>query len=103
MPPQAPPEALLTCGGRTFPRSGLDARPGAATAAGPAFDALRAALAKFGAAFPGSATWPWRLAGQDDSGAIFLARTDALGPPGWVAVEVTCRRHRLAATEHGSM
>ena len=28
-------------------------------------------------------------AGRDESGAIFLARTDALGPSGWVSIEVT--------------
>ncbi len=83
------PEALLTCGGRTFPRAGLDAPTGAQGEQGPTFDALRAALVEFGAAFPGAPTWAWRLAGQDDTGAVFLARTDALGPPGWVAVEVT--------------
>jgi hypothetical protein len=33
--------------------------------------------------------WPWRLAGGDATGAIFLAQTDALGPTGWVSVELT--------------
>jgi hypothetical protein len=83
------PDARLTCGGRTFPPSGLNASTGAQNASGPAFDALRAALFKFGDAFPGAPGLSWRLAGQDDTGAIFLARTDALGPPGWMSVEVT--------------
>lgn len=77
-----------TCGGRAFPASGLDAATGAEKAAGPEFDALRATLTKFGSEFPGAASWAWRLAGRDASGAIFLARTDALGAPGWVYVEV---------------
>lgn len=82
------PDAKLTCGGRTFPSSGLETPTGAEKASGPAFDALRATLARFGSEFPGSSDWTWRLAGRDETGAIFLARTDALGPPGWVAIEV---------------
>jgi hypothetical protein len=81
--------ANLTCGGgRTFPRSGLDAPTGAENAAGPEFDALRASLAKFGPEFPGSAGWTWRLAGRDATSAIFLAKTDSSGQPGWVSIEV---------------
>lgn len=78
----------VTCGGRSFPRSGLTQPNGAEDASGPEFDALRASLAKFGSEFPGSSTWTWRLAGRDDTGAIFLARTDAFGSPGWVSTEV---------------
>jgi hypothetical protein len=78
----------VTCGGRTFPASGLEAPTGAEKASGPEFDALRAALAKFGSEFPGSSAWTWRLAGRDDNGTIFIAMTDALGPPGWVSIEV---------------
>jgi hypothetical protein len=81
-------DAQLTCGGRAFLAAGLAASPGAEKAAGPEFDALRAALAKFGAEFPGSAGLTWRLAGRDPSGAIFVARTDALGSPGWVSIEL---------------
>jgi hypothetical protein len=82
-------EANLTCGGgRTFPRSGLDAPTGAENASGPEFDALRASLAKFGSEFPGSAGWTWRLAGRDATSAIFLARTNSSGQPGWVSIEV---------------
>jgi hypothetical protein len=81
--------ANLTCGGgRTFPRSGLDAPTGAENAAGPEFDALRASLAKVGPEFPGSAAWTWRLAGRDATGATFLAKTDSSGEPGWVSIEV---------------
>jgi hypothetical protein len=82
-------DARLTCGGRTFPTSGLDAPTGAEKLSGPEFAALRATIAKFADAFPGSSAWTWRLAGRDDAGAIFLARTDALGSPGWVSIEVT--------------
>jgi hypothetical protein len=81
--------ANLTCGGgRTFPRSGLDAPTGAENAAGPEFDALRASLAKFGPEFPGSNAWTWRLAGRDATDATFLARTNSTGQPGWVSIEV---------------
>ena len=77
----------LTCGGMTFPRSALDAPSGAQHRAGPEYDALRAALAQFAAEFPGAGTWPWQLVAEDATGATFLARTDALGAPGWVSVE----------------
>jgi hypothetical protein len=82
-------DVRLTCGGRTFPASGLEAPTGAEKAPGPEFDALRATIARFGAEFPGSSSWTWRLAGRDDAGAIFLARTDDLGPPGWVSINVS--------------
>lgn len=78
-------DAGVTCGGRTFPASGLDAPTGAEKLSGPEFDALRATLGKLRSAFPGSSDWTWLLAGRDASGAIFLTRTDVLG---WVAVEV---------------
>jgi hypothetical protein len=78
----------VTCGNRVFPAAGLEAPIGAQDAIGPEFDALRAALAELEPEFPGSEAWPWRLAGRDETGAILLARTDELGPPGWVAVEV---------------
>jgi hypothetical protein len=81
-------DARATCGGRTFPASGLDAPTGAEHDAGPEFDALRATLTQFGSEFPVSAGWTWRLAGRDDTGAVFLAQTDAMGPPGWVSIEV---------------
>lgn len=85
--------ASVTCGGRTFPEAGLEAPTGVEKATGPEFDALRATLAKFGSEFPGSSEWTWRLAGRDDTGAVFLARTDALGPPGWVSVDVATGAH----------
>ncbi len=81
--------AMLTCGGRAFPADGLDAPDGAETASGPEFDALRAALTKFADAFPAAPGWTWRLAGRDDTGAVFLSQTLALGPPGWVSIEVS--------------
>jgi hypothetical protein len=81
-------EASFTCGGRSFPVAGLEAPAGAERESGPEFDALRATIATFADAFPGSSDWTWRLADRDDTGAIFLARTDALGPPGWVSIEV---------------
>ena len=82
-------DATLTCGGGgTFPRSGLDAPTGAENAAGPEFDALRASLTKFGPEFPGSPAWTWRLAGGNATSAIFLARIDSSGQPGWVSIEV---------------
>ena len=80
---------MLTCGGMTFPRSALDGPTDAARAAGPAYDALRATLTAFAASFASAAAWPWRLVAEDAAGATFLARTDALGPPGWVSVEVS--------------
>ncbi len=82
------PDARVTCDGRTFPASGLTAPTGAEKASGPEFDALRAALEKFGREFPGSADWTWRLAGRDDTGAIFLAGPGAAGDPGWASIEV---------------
>lgn len=95
VPPELLPDAVsasgeiqVTCGGRTFPAAGLDAPTGAEKASGPEFDALRQALTEFAAAFPGSSNWEWQLAGRDDSGATFVAKTDALGPPGWVSVDV---------------
>ena len=81
--------ATVTCGGKSFPASGLEAPTGAETATGPEYDALRAAFQTFGDAVPGAAGWSWRLAGRDDSRAIFLARTDDLGPPGWVDAHVS--------------
>lgn len=78
---------MLTCGGMTFPRSALGAPTGAQHRAGPEYDALRAALAQFAGEFPGGGTWPWQLVAEDATGATFLARTDALGAPGWVSVE----------------
>ena len=61
---------------------------GAETASGPAFDALRASLGKFGPEIHGSAALTWRLADIDSSSAIFLARADVLGRDGWISVEV---------------
>lgn len=82
-------DASLTCGNRTFPAAGLAAPTGAEKASGPEFDALRAALTQFGSEFPGSPGWTWQLAGRDDTGAIFLASTDAAGSNAWVSVEVS--------------
>jgi hypothetical protein len=79
--------SVITCGGRTFPASGLSAPTGAEKASGPEFDALRASLLKFGPEFPGSDAWTWQLAGRDATGATFLARTDGLDSD-WAAVEV---------------
>ncbi len=81
-------DASLTCDGRTFPAAGLNAPTGTEKASGPEFDALRATITKFAGAFPGSSDWTWRLAGRDDTGAIFLAQADALGSAGWVSIEV---------------
>lgn len=81
------PDASLSCLGRTFPMAGLHAADGAETAVGPEFDALRAALAKFGPEFPGSAQRTWRIAGRDATGALFLAAVD--DDPTWLAIEVT--------------
>ncbi len=81
-------DAPLTCGGRTFPASVLHAPTGAERGVGPAFDALRASLAKFGPEIPGSEALTWRLAAIDSTGAIFLAPADALGSDGWLSVEV---------------
>jgi hypothetical protein len=80
-------DASLTCGDRTFPAAGLTAPTGAEKASGPEFDALRDALAKFGSEFPGSAGWTWQLAERDETGAIFLSRTDASGS--WISIEVS--------------
>jgi hypothetical protein len=82
-------DASLTCGDRTFPAAGLTAPTGAEKAYGPEFDALRAALVKFGSEFPGSAGWTWQLAGSDDTGAIFLSRSDAAGSSTWNSIEVS--------------
>ncbi|HYN48833.1 MAG TPA: hypothetical protein VER83_08190 [Candidatus Nanopelagicales bacterium] len=84
------PDARLTCGGlRTFPASALEAPAGAETQAGVEFDALRAALARFGSEFIGSAGLTWQLAQRDATGAIFLARAGVTdGIPDWLSVEV---------------
>lgn len=90
-PAGTPPtdETRLTCGDpRTFPASGLDAPIGAEKASGPEFDALRAAFAMFAGPYPDAADWSWRLAGRDDSGAIFLAQTERSSDTGWVSIEV---------------
>lgn len=81
-------DARLTCGGQTFPITGLDAPTGAEKASGPEFDALRATLAKFVSEFPGSNDWTWRLAGRDETGAIFVAEVDAQARPGWAYVAI---------------
>jgi hypothetical protein len=83
-------EPTLTCGDRTFPASGLSAPTGAEKASGPEFDALRAALAKFGDNFPGSSAWTWQLAGRDSTGAIFLSKTiDDAGATVWNSIDVS--------------
>jgi len=86
------PDARLSCDGRTFPASGTRAPLGAEKAVGPEYDALRATLTMFADEFPGSSTWSWRLAGRDDTGAIFLARIDAPESPGWISAEAKGRR-----------
>jgi hypothetical protein len=78
----------LTCGGRTFPASVLEAETGAERSVGPAFDALRASLARFGPEIQGSQALTWRLAAIDATGAIFVARADVLGSDNWISVEV---------------
>lgn len=78
----------LTCGGRSFPVTALDAPTGAEHAVGPEYDALRATLARDESEFPLFSEVPWQLASRDADGAIFLARRDPIGPPGWVSVEV---------------
>jgi hypothetical protein len=82
-------DAGITCGGPIFPVSGLSAQAGAEKASGPEFDALRATLVATASEFPGSSGWSWRLAFKDATDAVFLAQTDAFGPNGWVAVELT--------------
>lgn len=69
--------------------SGLNAPSGAEKGTGPEFDALRTALATFGNEFPGSGSLTWRLAGRDDTGAVFLTRSNAMGASGWLVVDVT--------------
>ncbi len=81
--------AGLTCGGPTFPASGLNATTGAEKLSGPEFDALRATLAATASEFPGASGWSWRLALKDATDAVFLAQTDAFDPDGWVAVELS--------------
>ena len=81
--------AGLTCGGATFPRSGLNAPTGAETASGPVFDAFRSTLKATASEFPGASSWSWRLALKDPTDAVFVAQTDTVGPDGWVAVELT--------------
>ena len=106
-------DARLTCGGRTFPASGLNAATGAETRTGPEFDALRASLVKFADVFPAQGDWTWRLAGRDETGAVFLASAPAIDPP-WVYVEVatgpdgwqpmgigTCELHVVLSSEFG--
>ena len=107
-------DARATCGERSFPLAGLTAPADAARAVGPEFDALRVAFTQYGREFDGAAGWPWRLAGEDGTGAIFLARTDALGEPGWVSAEAErgadgwkvvnmgqCRPHVVLSPELG--
>jgi hypothetical protein len=80
--------AGLSCGGPTFPAAGLNAPPGVEKASGPEFDALRATLTGFASAFPGLASWSWRLVGQDATDTIFLARTGATTDTGLISVDV---------------
>jgi hypothetical protein len=83
-------DALLTCGGRPFPSSSLEAPTGAENEPGPEFDALRWTIATFHEAFPESGTWTWQLAGRDDAEANFLSRpASGTGPPDWFWIEVT--------------
>ena len=82
-------DAGLTCGGPTFPASGLNAPTGAEKLSGPEFDALRATLAATASEFPGASDWSWRVALKDATDVVFLAQTDAFDPGGWVAVELT--------------
>lgn len=84
-------DARLTCDNRPFPVEGLEAPTGAEAQTGPEFDALRAALMKFGSEFPGSETWSWRRAGGDATWAIFLADTGASEPPRWASVDIEYR------------
>lgn len=86
--PTATAITTATCGGRSFPVAGMDAPTGAESATGPEYDALRAAIERFGSEFPGSATWTWRRAGIDATGAVFLATTDDLGAPGHMSIDV---------------
>lgn len=86
--PTATAITTATCGGRSFPVEGLDAPTGAELATGPEYDALRAAIERFGSEFPGSSTWTWRRAGIDALGAVFLATTDDLGAPGRMSIDV---------------
>jgi hypothetical protein len=99
--PSTSPTAMLTCGDRDFPVSGLNAPSGAEKGTGPEFDALRAALATFGSEFPGSGSLTWRLAGRDDTGAVFLTRSDAMGAPRWLAVDVTFANGEWKPTSMG--
>lgn len=78
---------LTTCGGHAYPGLGVDAP--VAYGSIDEIQALQPVLVRFADAFPGSSSWPWRLAGRDETGMLFLAPTDAYGPPGWVSVEVT--------------
>ncbi len=78
---------LTTCGGHAYPGLGIDAP--VAYGSIDEIQALEPALIRFADVFPGSSDWPWRLAGRDATGMLFLAPTDAYGPPGWMSVEVT--------------
>lgn len=79
----------LSCGGDVvFPASGLDNPTGAETASGEEFDALRAALDQFGPEFPGSEALTWRLVGQTEVAALFLATTPEQSPA-WQMVQIS--------------
>ncbi len=77
---------LTTCGGHAYPGLGIDAPLEYGSI--DEVEALGQALVRYSGEFPGSRDWPWRLAGRDETGLLFLAETDALGPPGWMSVEL---------------
>ncbi len=86
-----PSSIEVTCGDGTFPLDALDNAVGAEEEVGPLFDGLRETLETYGEEFPGSETWSWRLVLQEEAMAEFMARTDDLGPPGWVNARVVRR------------
>lgn len=73
---------LTTCGGHPYPGLGVDAPVGYGSIN--EVQALGITLATYADEFPGSVDWPWRLAGRDETGMLFLAETDSESQYGWV-------------------
>lgn len=89
--PSVPPVLLVTCGFRAYPGLGID---------GPVVDPrgdddtaarLGQAIDKWHEEFPGADEAEWRLAGSDETGSLYLGRTDEMAEGAWISIEVRPR------------
>jgi hypothetical protein len=84
--PSPAPLVFVSCGGHAYPGLGIDAPTDVLEGETPEADALRAILPLFEEHMTTRATG-WRIAGQDGSGVLFLARWDDPSIPGWLFAE----------------